>query len=70
MHAIDNALNKHTAKVQSRTQQLVKRAPGCFHVLTLSHSEQVAEVGVGRLGGRRLEALNLTQHEVIVSGQI
>lgn len=39
-------------------------------VLTLSYGEQVAEIVGVSLGGWRLEALNLTQHEVVVSGQV
>ena len=34
---------------------------GCFPILTLSYSEQVAEVSNGRLGWRWLCALNLAQ---------
>lgn len=39
-------------------------------VLTLSYSEQVAKLCGGSLGGWWLKALNLTQHEVIVSRQV
>lgn len=38
--------------------------------LTLGYGEQVAEVVGVRLGGWRLEALHLTQHKVIIGGQV
>ena len=39
-------------------------------LLTFSYCEQVAKISSGWVGGRRLKALNLTQHEVIVIGQV
>lgn len=41
-----------------------------LRVLTLRHGEQAAKVVGDSLRGWRLEAFNLSQHEVVVGGQI
>lgn len=66
VHPVNPSFTVSASQMQSRTRWLVKRAlkgaTGWLCVLTLSYSEQVAEVSDGRLGGWRLKALNLTQN--------
>lgn len=63
-------LIQHFIYTQRVKKNGLKWAPAWLHVLTLSYSEQVAEICGGHLGGWWLEALYLTQHEVIVGRQV